>query len=341
MFVKAATYTFILLCLCNFSFAQKDSIVQKIKSFTGEFNGGVAYVNEDTSGIFFSPMHGAYADSSTLFQSAALSQTVIAALIHHQVELGNIQLSDKVSQYLKDFPFEQLEIQHLLLHQSALITNYLKLFHRNFYNDPNNKLEGESYRIDNYDVYPLLIKHQKELKFKPGSQYEFNPVNYILLSVLLENLSFQALDVQIHNFFAAKGFSKAPMLVNHQDTFPYKNIGISYQNGYARVYDNLQHMNFPYLDGTYGHQHIYFTLPLLLEWGQYLQSKIKTDGFAMWALQKDAEVVYGMGQFCAHQSAMFIKGEEVLVYLSSANTKAASIKGLREHLFPKLKNKSK
>jgi CubicO group peptidase (beta-lactamase class C family) len=116
------------------------------------------------------------AESQYLIGSITKTFTAIAVL--QLFEKGKLALSDPLSKYVSLFPnSEKITIRHLLSHRSG-IKNYTDL------------PDIESWLGD--EISSLLIVEKVmdyPLAFEPGSMYSYSNTNYILLGIIIEQVS--------------------------------------------------------------------------------------------------------------------------------------------------------
>jgi CubicO group peptidase (beta-lactamase class C family) len=125
-----------------------------------------------------------------------------------QVEKGRLQLDGKVSEYLPDYPERngsRITIHHLLTHSAGII-DYEHVFeHLNLGGTIN--ISGFTLQVtddkdvpDYYSIGRLpqtredLLGHfaDKDLLFSPGSQSRYSNFGYVLLAVILEQVTGQS-----------------------------------------------------------------------------------------------------------------------------------------------------
>lgn len=117
------------------------------------------------------------ADRNSAYWIGSISKTFTAVIILQMVGEGKLALQDKLSQFFPEWPdADKITIEQLLLHQSGL---------HNFGNDQSRKhaFIDPSDRKEIQKVY-----RQTELDFEPGSTAEYNNANYLILSLLAEEV---------------------------------------------------------------------------------------------------------------------------------------------------------
>jgi len=124
---------------------------------------GVVLIEKNNEIIFKKSTLG---KSYPQFFCASLMKQITSALILREVERGFIRLDEKANKYLKKSQKidDQVEIQHLLSHSSGL-------------------------------------QKDNSVKFAPGSDYEYSNYGYIVLGMILENVTKSSFSDLIQNLF--------------------------------------------------------------------------------------------------------------------------------------------
>jgi CubicO group peptidase (beta-lactamase class C family) len=147
----------------------KDEIIK-------ECNGYIDRVNEIKINI------------DTRFGIASGTKMFTALGIMKLVEEGKLSLEDKAFAFIEnEFPMydKRVTIKHLLTHTSGLPDYY----------DEDELKDGEELKLsvqnhllkkpsDYLEVFP-----KKEMKFKPGEQFNYNNSAFVLLAIIIENLT--------------------------------------------------------------------------------------------------------------------------------------------------------
>ena len=122
-------------------------------------------------------------DEKTCFNIASLSKQFTGAAIALLIQEGKLSLEDYVSDYLKDFKFEKdsIQIKHLVYMTSG-INDY-------YYNDRRNLADWSSLLFFNIDTAILASYDSEVLMYKPGSQWSYSNINYMLLTKIVESIS--------------------------------------------------------------------------------------------------------------------------------------------------------
>jgi CubicO group peptidase (beta-lactamase class C family) len=145
----------------------------------------------------------------TRYRIASYTKQFTAVLVMQQVEKRRLQLDGRVSDYLPDYPTPngaRITILHLLSHSAGII-DYGHLFeHLNLGGTAT--MGGFTLQVADHEDLPddylalgrlphtreELLGHfaDKDLLFSPGSQYSYSNFGYVLLAVILEQVTGQS-----------------------------------------------------------------------------------------------------------------------------------------------------
>ncbi|WP_343669114.1 serine hydrolase [Chitinophaga sp.] len=116
----------------------------------------------------------------TPFNLASISKIFTATAILQLMEKGKLKLDDSFQQYFPDFPYPNVTIKHLLTHTSGLPD--LELFESLIKQYPDTI-------ISSHIVIDQLKTAKWPLAFKPGDQFRYCNNGFVLLSLLVEQIS--------------------------------------------------------------------------------------------------------------------------------------------------------
>lgn len=130
--------------------------------------------------------HGVPNGSRTVFHVASVSKQFTAAAISILVEEGRLSLVDPVRKYLPELPaFAQgVTVGHLIHHTSGIRdhSDLMELAGWRYYQD----------LVTTEDAMSVLAR-QRTLIFQPGSRYQYNNTNYLLLGEIVQRVSGRSL----------------------------------------------------------------------------------------------------------------------------------------------------
>ncbi len=120
--------------------------------------------------------------SKTKFDVASMSKQFTVMSILLLQENGKLSVNDDIRKYLSELPEykHKVTIEHLMSHTSGIRDHFLLL--------QLSKDCGTDTTITNNDVL-RLIKRQKDLNFKPGTQQIYCNPGYVLLAIIIEQVS--------------------------------------------------------------------------------------------------------------------------------------------------------
>lgn len=155
-------------------------------SQAGQFNGN-ALITENGN-VVYEKSFG-YADfgnkrnntAQSSFPIASITKTITSTAILQLKQQGKLQVEDRVSKYLSNFPYPEVTIRQLLSHTSGLPI-YDTLFFSLIAKHPDTV-------FINKDIIPTCISQKTPLVFKPGEDFSYNNVNYNILAVIVEKIS--------------------------------------------------------------------------------------------------------------------------------------------------------
>lgn len=329
-----AKIIFLLILISPFCLSAQKLNSDSIKNLLpNNFTGQVA-IKRNTHFIFkenFGPKErtfGTLINDTTVFNIGQVSQTMVHYFIEHLASLGQIKTTDKVSKYIKSFPYQNILIKHLVEQRSGLPNFYLKLFHRKVYNNWDLKLSEREIRFDNEDILYLLEKEKPKLNFYPGDSIEYSDLNYLVLTSLIEKVTFTPFPDFVEKMFKHHHFTFKPVLSAEKDSVFNSALGYQLlQDSTFQICENLGTRGFPYEDGTYGNQHIYLSAINLTLWGQfifknidikYLKANPTKEIMGGIKYDSDLEIVIKMGAFGGTYSRlMLIPGNGLIAVINS------------------------
>ncbi len=191
---ERVTLLFFILLLCSFrSNAQIDSTsALKIDSLFTKWNipnhpgGAVAVMSANK--IIFSKAYGLASleylvpnSTGTIFNTGSVSKQFTAMGIVRLEEQGKLSFDDDIRKYVVELPDfgETITIRHLLHHTSGLRSLHALFRLAGWRNDDSRT---------NKDLNRFILK-QKELNFKPGSEFLYCNTGYMLMVNIIEQVT--------------------------------------------------------------------------------------------------------------------------------------------------------
>ncbi len=225
----------------------------------------------------------------TVFETGAVAMHVTATAILLLENEGKLSLDDPIQKHLTTFPKYkkgEVTIRHCFHHSSGL-RDYLDLI----------KMTGRSQHMtfDNKAAHELLQK-QKELTIVPGSDYRYSHSNYLVLALIVEQISGQS----IADFAKEKIFT--PLGMNN--TFYYQDREKVIKNRallYAKENEEIK-LKQNYYFTACGDGRLYSTAEDMAKWmANFSSSKIGGDKkfmeklFTRGILNNGEEMSYALG----------------------------------------------
>ena len=187
------TFT-LLIAFTLISVSANGQLSERIDSLALEhaskgFNGNILYSRNDS--IIFTGNYG-FRDfstekplnDSTIFELASLSKQFTAVAIVQLVEKEMMTYDTKVNEIIKDFPYNNITVEHLLRHQSGL-PGYQDILSER-------KNWDRREQATNEDLLKILSRLKIDLEFEPGTEYQYSNTGYVVLASIIEQLSGQS-----------------------------------------------------------------------------------------------------------------------------------------------------
>jgi CubicO group peptidase (beta-lactamase class C family) len=252
----------VILLLTTPALAQRpiDELL-KAEYKASHFNGAVLAVKQ---GRIVSQVNKGYANlqfqvpitNDTRFPIASMTKLFTAVLALQLVEKGSLQLEDKVSVYVPDLPAncQNITIQQLLTHTSGLKNEPIQAYRAR-------------YATAEY-VQKYVVKDEKNL----GASFNYNNVDYVLLTRLLEIVSKQSFATLVQaNIFTPLKMTNSGVLKEERVI---SNLAYGYHNytfGRGSSKDTLRNDS-RYISNYAGAGAIYSTVTDLYKMVQALQA---------------------------------------------------------------------
>lgn len=301
-----------LVLIASFAFGGTFHSDSLVKHLPKHFNGQVYITQKDSTlcnyyNGFTNRTYGGKINDSTLFNVGEISHSFVYYFIEHLASLNQIKRSDQVVKYIPNFPYSDITIDHLVNHQSGLPQSYVKFYYKKKYSDMNVKVVDKAVRFDNADLIDLIAKKKPKLSFTPGDSVEISDLNYLLLTSLIEKVTFTPYKDFVERMFKHQNFDFTPKTSANSDTLPHKAYGYRLLRDSSIVpCENLNSIGFNFSDGTNGNQHLYLSAKSMNSWGKYLLNKMdseiisknsSTQFFGNFQYDKQWEVIVSKGAF--------------------------------------------
>jgi CubicO group peptidase (beta-lactamase class C family) len=237
-----------------------------------EHYGGFANSREKIKITADTPMH-----------LASVSKVLTAAVILKLIDLGKLELDQKVNTVLPEFPYEEITIKMMLNHRSGL-PNYA------YFSD--DRAIWDRSMMTNQDVLNLLAAHKFDLYFKPDKKFAYCNTNYTMLALVIEKLTGKNYRQAMKDIiFDPLGMKNTYVFDIDKDretaSLSYKGNGVLY--------------GFDFLDNIYGDKNIYSTPRDMLKFDlatyskKFLDPKLVKQVFQGYSYEHKGERNYGLG----------------------------------------------
>lgn len=234
-------------------------------------------------------------NESTAFLLASCSKQFTAAGVMILREEGKLRLEDPVKNYISEFPYENVTIEHLLTHTSGL-PDYMQLIQ---------KYSDKSHFVTNEAVMKLLIEHPQKLAFTPDTQFQYSNTGYVVLSLILENVSGMSYKTFMETrIFKPLGMNRS-LVYNRragQEFMDNYALGYVFSNGKYVLPDSLPSYKYvTYMDGITGDDGISSCVTDLKTWteafnaGKIVSAESRNLMYTSHRLQDGSETNYGFG----------------------------------------------
>ncbi|WP_010094563.1 serine hydrolase domain-containing protein [Ornithinibacillus scapharcae] len=147
----------------------------------GRFSGTVLFADKDN--ILYNQAFGLANEEqgilnsvNTKFDLASMNKMFTSVAIAILEEEKKLSFHDSVSQYIPDFPYKEVTIHHLLTHSSGV---------GDFFNTKFLEKKATLKKVSDY--LPLFV--EDKLQFEPGTRFQYSNGGYILLGLIIENLT--------------------------------------------------------------------------------------------------------------------------------------------------------
>lgn len=297
------THLVLFLCITTVCFGQNfDRLDSLINSYhTKGFNGNVIYAKNDS--VLYSGNFGVCTyetrsplNDSSIFELGSNAKQFTAVAIVQLIEKGALRYDTKVSEIINDFPYAGITVEHLLRHQSGL-PSYMRLMRKK-------KIWNKENTACNKDILDVLRKHHPKLYFEPGSKYKYSNTGYVMLAIIVEELS----GLPFSDYLTQEIF--APLEMNHSAVIRRRYAPVDLNNnteGYVfnKKTEEYEIMNMQqkywcsYLDGVVGDGAISSTSLDLLKWNHALKNNtlISAKSTQKLFVPDETSTEYGLGFF--------------------------------------------
>lgn len=226
-------------------------------------------------------------DAKTPLHVASVSKTLTAMATLKLIEAGKLNLSDDISKFFPNFPYQDITVKSLLSQRSGL-PKY-EHFIEHITPQP---VELSKAFLTNQDILNIMIKHKPELARMPNTGFMYCNTNYALLALIIEKIT----ETDFPEAMQQMVFR--PLKMTNTYVFQEKDLESAAKSFYQRgpkVY--------PYdrLDLIYGDKNVYTTPRDLLNFSRaiysdnFLKDELMAQVFEPYSNEKAGVNNYGLG----------------------------------------------
>jgi CubicO group peptidase (beta-lactamase class C family) len=234
---------------------------------------GVADKNEGTKITPDTPLH-----------IASVSKVFTATAVMLLVDKGKIELDQKVSSILPEFPFQDISIRNLLTHRSGL-RNYAYFVEEQGVWDLHRTLT-------NQDVLNLFTDKEIKCDCAADTRFCYCNTNYAMLALVIEKVTGMKYPE------AMKTMIFDPLEMHDTYVFDYNK---DRQTAVPSYKGNMMEIGLDHLDAVYGDKNIYSTPRDILKFDlarnapTFLNAKLKAEMYKGYSNEHKGEKNYGIG----------------------------------------------
>lgn len=208
-------------------------------------------------------------NDDTMFELASVSKQFTAMAIMQLEEKGKLNYDDNIKKFLPSLPYPDITVKHLLHHTSG-IPDFLSW----------NEHQIDTKKINsNKDILYALEKNFKTLATKPGDYFAYSNTNYVLLALIVENISGLSFSKYLDtNIFKPLGMTNTAVYSRRSALKGIENYALGYvyegRKGIFVESDSLIANSYVrYFDGVAGPYGISSTANDLLKWDNALYTE--------------------------------------------------------------------
>lgn len=256
--------------LCNFNtaLAQQDDIQKKVDEYIdahmqmNQFSGSILIAKNNQIVLNKGYGYSSYGfeiknNQHTKFRIGSLTKGFTAVAILQLEEKGLLDINDKLQKYLPDYPRgNDITIKHLLTSTSGIFN------HTEFEDFNKNRRVYECSLMETIETFK-----NKDLKFNPGEKFDYSNSNYILLGLIIEQVSKMSYEDYVkQNIFE-------PLEMNHSGFENPNTVIKNFANGYRVDNDKIENANYRNMSNAHASGALYSTISDLYLWDRALYTE--------------------------------------------------------------------
>ena len=222
--------------------------------------------------------------SETPIHIASVTKVLTATAILKLINVGKIQLDQKVTSLLKGFPYPEVTIKNLLSHRSGM-RNYA-------YFTDDRKIWDNHKIMSNQDILNVMINKKIKLESKTNTRFQYCNTNYAMLALIIERVTGKGYPE------AMKSMIFEPLGMKHTFVYDYKKDKNVITPSYRM---NGTQIAFDYLDAIYGDKNIFSTPQDLLLFDMaknsnyFLTPELRSQIYQGYSNEHKGQKNYGLG----------------------------------------------
>ena len=270
--------------------------------------------------------NGANVKAETTFELGSLSKQFTAAAILKLQEEGKLSINDYLHQYFLECPdhWKKIKIKHLLWHTSGLpgmyphddfkqagFTGYAKMEATEL------DLMMQTNRVNKEQAIQTIISDS--LDFKPGERYNYSDVGYLVLGIIIDEVTGSYQSYMEEEVFAACGL-KNTYLLDQYKVVKNQARGYSLRDGELINIMRTWDYEIPSFFGVFSNVEDLLKWHTTLEKNTFLNEESKAILFSKGKLKNGEKVSYG-GGWEVHD----INGNRIISHAGITGTKMVII----------------
>ncbi len=139
------------------------------------------------AGSGYAKLPGRSAANNTPFVVGSITKTFVASAVMQLAEEGELTLDDPLSDFLPDYPrASEITLRQLLSHTAGVF---------NYFEHPSyNKKVFQTMKTHFWTPQEIVTQFARPLYFAPGTGYHYSNTGYVLLGLVIEEVTGQSLD---------------------------------------------------------------------------------------------------------------------------------------------------
>ena len=195
--------------------------------------------------------------ADTPIHIASVSKVLTATAVLKLVNAKRLELDQKVTDFLKEFPYPDVTVRMLLDHRSGM-RSYA------YFTDRDKSVWDRHNTLTNQDILTIMATKNISLEQKTGTRFAYCNTNYAMLALIIEKVTKMSYrDAMAEIIFKPLGMTHTFVLDFDKDKH---NVAPSYKA-------NRVEIGIDYLDKIYGDKNIYSTPRDLLKFDRARNSK--------------------------------------------------------------------